>query len=78
MRSTTNKKSSGSKTDAVPEQLSGLTPEELEAESALALPERAVMSTLSLMAVDAPTDSVAAASDGAGAAHAAGASIPST
>src|SRR5690348_5542340 len=41
---------SGSKTSSISEKkVSGLTAEELEAESALALPERAVMSTLSLM-----------------------------
>jgi hypothetical protein len=35
---------SGPHTTSRPQKMSGLTPEELEAESALALPERAVMS----------------------------------
>src|SRR5215213_11141170 len=42
----------------------GLSPEELEAESAEALPERAAMSTLSMTGLDAATGTAEAVSDG--------------
>src|SRR5436305_1963835 len=51
----------GSKAISRPEKLSGLTPEELENESAVALPERAVMSTLSMLAVDPASATAASA-----------------
>src|ERR687897_911842 len=45
-------------------QPDGLTPEELQAETAEALPERAVMSTVSLTNLDAAAGTVEAVSDG--------------
>src|SRR5687768_12757481 len=54
--------------DSVPrgrhEEPAGLSPEELEAESAEALPERAAMSTLSVGGLDATTGAVEAVGDG--------------
>src|SRR5829696_6022133 len=54
----------------------GLSPAELEAESAEALPERAAMSTLSVAGLDAATGTVEAVGDGVSGTAAATAAAP--
>src|SRR4051794_24375704 len=70
VRPSTARSSSG------PEEAPGLTPAEFEAETADALPERAVMSTLGVPALDPASGSLEGVGDGVPGDHAATAEPP--